>query len=320
MKLVFMGTPDFAVPTLEKLAQSRHEVLLVVTGPDKPRGRGQRLRPTPVKEAAQKLGLPVYQPESLRDPAVAEHLRTFPADLYVVVAFRILPEQIIEIPPRGVINLHASLLPKYRGAAPIQWAILNGEKETGLTTFFIEKGIDTGDIILQEKVEIFPGETAGELHDRLARLGAELVLKTVDLIEAGKAPRRKQEGEATRAPKIRPEMAEIHWDRPADEIERQIRAFSPVPGAFTFLHGKRVKIYRAQKAPVEIPPSPGKIRVEQGQRLLASARDGWLEILELQEEGRKRLKAEEFLRGHGREGLEAFDWPDPAAEGDRKER
>ena len=306
MKLVFMGTPDFAVPTLKKLISSRHNVVLVVTGPDKPRGRGRKLRPTPVKVAALEAGVPVFQPEKLREPAVVEHLRSARADLFVVVAFRILPEAVIEIPPAGVVNLHASLLPKYRGAAPVQWAILRGEKETGLTTFFIEKGVDTGDIILQRRVAIRPGETAGELHDRLAHLGADLVLETVDLIEAGRAPRIKQTGEPTRAPKITPEMGRIVWRRPAEEIERQIRAFSPVPGAFSYLNGRRVKLYRAKKAPVSLPPEPGKIYTENRKRLYVSAADGWLELLELQEEGRKRLSAGEFLRGHAPEKLVRF--------------
>ncbi len=306
MKLIFMGTPDFAVPALERLLSSPHEVLLIVTGPDKPRGRGQKLLPTPVKRVAEEHGIPVYQPERLRDPEVVETLRRYPADLYVVVAFRILPESIIAIPPKGVVNLHASLLPRYRGAAPIQWAILNGERVTGVTTFFIEKGVDTGDMILQKEVPIGEGETAGELHDRLAQIGADLLLETVDLIAAGKAPKIKQVGESTRAPKITKEMTRIDWRKSAEEIERQIRAFSPVPGAFTFLNGKRFKIYRARLVEHPEKKPPGTLLVAEGTRLLTATGDGWLEILELQEEGKRRISAEEFLRGHGPEKLTAF--------------
>jgi methionyl-tRNA formyltransferase len=296
MRVVFMGTPDFAVPTLKKLLVSRHDVVLVVTGPDKPRGRGQKVLPTPVKKVATEHGVPVYQPDKLKDPSVPAELRRWNADVFVVVAFRILPEAVIEIPPKGVINLHASLLPKYRGAAPIQWAILNGETETGLTTFYIEKGVDTGDIILQERVPIGPEETAGELHDRLAERGADLVLQTLDLIETGKAPRKKQEGVPTRAPKITPDLCRIDWQKGRHFIQRQVRAFCPVPGAFTALEGKRLKIYHVRPAEIDMEGEPGQL-LQQGERLFVATADGWLEILELQPEGKRRMAAAEFLRG-----------------------
>ncbi|RMD91528.1 MAG: methionyl-tRNA formyltransferase, partial [Calditrichaeota bacterium] len=202
MKIVFMGTPEFAIPSLKKLYESHHEIVGVVTAPDKPVGRGLKLQPPPVKKIAVQYGLPLTQPEDLRAPAFIDWLKQRKADIFVVVAFRILPPEVFTLPPKGTINLHSSLLPKYRGAAPINWAIINGEKETGVTTIYIEEKVDAGDIILQKKVQIGEDETAGELHDRLANLGAEILLKSLNLIEKDQAPRQKQSGEATRAPKI----------------------------------------------------------------------------------------------------------------------
>ncbi|HDL18344.1 MAG TPA: methionyl-tRNA formyltransferase [Bacteroidetes bacterium] len=299
MKIIFMGTPDFSVPTLNALIASSHEVVLVVTGPDKPRGRGQKLQPTAVKEAAVQHKIPVYQPEKLQAPEVADRLQQIPADLFVVVAFRILPEQIFSIPPQGTINLHASLLPKYRGAAPIQRAILNGDCETGVTTFFIEKNVDTGIIILQRKVAIASEDTAGVLHDRLAEIGAQTVCETVDLIAAGKTPRLRQTGEVTKAPKITREMCRIEWSRPAEKIINQIRAFSPFPGAFTYLGEKLIKIYRAGKADLQVPGQPGDIYIDR-EKLFCKTGSGWLEIFLLQLQGKKRLPAKEFLPGFRR--------------------
>lgn len=297
MKIVFMGTPDFAVLPLQLLVESSHEVVLVVTGLDKPSGRGQKLVSTAVKNAALENDLPIYQPQTLKSLETTEHLGSIDADLYVVVAFRILPEDIIEIPSKGVINLHASLLPKYRGAAPIQWALLNGDKETGVTTFFIEKGVDTGDIILQKKIDIDEDDTAGILHDRLSEIGAELVLETVNQIEAGIESRTKQVGEATKAPKIKREHCQIDWSNSTTNIINQIRAFSPFPGAFTFLENQLIKIYQAHSTKFEKQAFDGAVELVDNQRLFAKTGDGWIEIEEIQKEGKKRMSAFDFLRG-----------------------
>ncbi len=296
MRIIFMGTPDFAVPALETLVKSSFEPVLVVTGEDKPRGRGQQLLPTPVKKTALKYWIPVYQPKNLNSPEVIEELKEYRADLFVVVAFRILPEQIIVIPGKGVFNLHASLLPKYRGAAPIQWALLNGEKKTGVTTFFIEKKVDTGDIILQKPVEIYPDDNAGTLHDKLSETGAQLVLESVNLIVKGSFSRQKQVGEATNAPKITREMCQINWTAPWEQVINQIRAFSPYPGAFTGLENSLVKIFKAGPAPFRDNSPPGYVGVD-GYKLFSSTGDGWIEILELQLQGKKRMSAEKFLQG-----------------------
>ena len=297
MKIVFMGTPDFAVPTLKALAGSPHEVQLVVTGLDKPRVRGQKFIPTAVKNAAVELGINIYQPQSLKSEEIVDYLKSCPVDLYVVVAFRILPENIIEIPSKGVINLHASLLPKYRGAAPIQWALLNGDSETGVTTFFIEKGVDTGNIILQRKIEIDVDDTAGTLHDRLSEIGAELVLQTVNHIEAGTEPRMKQAGQPTKAPKITREHCKIDWKNSSNRIMNQIRAFSPYPGAFTYLEDKLVKIYRARPVEFDLKANNGDVHVNDIQRLFVKAADAWIEIEEIQQEGKKRMRTIDFVRG-----------------------
>jgi len=292
-----MGTPDFAVPSLKSLIQSNHEIILVVTGQDKPRGRGQKILPTPVKKIAELNEIPIYQPAKLRSHDVISELEKYVADLYVVVAFRILPEELIAVPKKGVINLHASLLPKYRGAAPIQWALLNGDQETGVTTFFIEKNVDTGDIILQESIKIIPDDNAGTLHNRLSEVGANVVSKTVDLIAEGNPSRKKQIGEITKAPKITKEMCQINWEQPAGKIVNQIRAFSPFPGAYTYLDQKLVKIYKAKSINHGQPVQSGKIWIEKG-KMFCSTEDGWLQIYELQIEGKKKLSTEEFLRGY----------------------
>lgn len=296
MRIIFMGTPDFAVPALETLVRFSFEPVLVVTGEDKPRGRGQQLLPTAVKKAALKYRIPVYQPKKLNSPEVIDELKKYRADLFVVVAFRILPEQMIVIPRKGVFNLHASLLPKYRGAAPIQWALLNGEKETGVTTFFIEKKVDTGDIILQKPVEIYPDDNAGSVHDKLSEIGAQLVLESVNLIDKGSFTRHKQVGEVTKAPKITRTMCRINWTAPAEQVINKIRAFSPYPGAFTGLENNLVKIFKAETAHFRDPALSGSVQVK-GQKLFSSSGNGWIEILELQIQGKKRMSAEKFLQG-----------------------
>lgn len=300
MKILFMGTPEFAIPSLEKLIGSHHQVLAVVTGPDKPVGRGLKLSPTPVKKIAQRHGIPVLTPEKLSDELFITALRQIPADLYVVVAFRILPTAVFTIPSQGAINLHASLLPKYRGAAPINWAIINGENETGVTTFFIEQQVDAGNWILQRRVPIAPDETAGELHDRLSLIGADLLLETVDLIETGRAPRHPQQGEITRAPKITREICHIDWQKDSIAIYNLIRGLSPLPRAFTYYQDQELKICRAHVVSHDSICSgiPGQIIEIHKEAILVATGRGVLAISELQPENKRRMSAAEYLRGH----------------------
>jgi len=296
-----MGTPDFAIPTLQALLKSKHHVVGVVTREDKPKGRGLRVEPPPVKVFALKEGLPVLQPESLKEPEFLQQLQNWKADVFVVVAFRILPPDVFTIPPVGTINLHASLLPKYRGAAPIQWALINGETETGVTTFFIDEHVDTGTILLQEKIAIRPDDTAEELHNRLSVLGAQVVVRTLDLLEKGKLQPRPQVGTPTRAPKIQKNDCEIDWSLPAEKIVNLIRGLSPAPGAFTHLEGKLLKIFRA-KVVSDVEAGhfvPGEVVDTSAQNgLVVAAGKGAVALLELQLAGKKRLPAADFLRGH----------------------
>jgi len=300
---VFMGTPEFAVPCLNNLLASGVRVVAVVTGLDKPSGRGQKVQSTPVKERALAAGLSILQPENLRDVSFREMLLRYPADLFVVVAFRILPPEIFLIPPLGTINVHASLLPKYRGAAPIQWAILRGEKETGITTFFINEKMDIGEMILQRRTPIDDMETAGELHDRLMMIGAEALIDTVKLIADGNVKPQKQEGEPSLAPKITKGMAHIDWAQPTGEIVNLVRAMNPIPCAFSMLREKVLRIYRVHEIQAERESQKniaGKIvRAEavRGELWIRTA-SGIIAIDELQLEGRKRLRVEEFLRGY----------------------
>jgi methionyl-tRNA formyltransferase len=292
-----MGTPDFAVPSLEALVRERRTVSCVVTASDKPIGRGLRVRPTPVKATAAAAGIEVLQPESLSDEGFLESLRAHRPDIIAVVAFRILPLSVIEIPALGAFNLHASLLPKFRGAAPINHALMNGETVTGVTTFFLERIVDTGAVILQRSVPIEPDDNAGSLHDRLSVLGAEAVVETVRLIAAGSPPRVTQDASrATPAPKISKDQCRIDWRKPSREVVNQIRGLSPHPGPFTLHNGKVVHIFRAAAAGPVRTVEPGEIALEGGQ-LLVGTGDGTVRILELQQEGRKRMGVEEFLRG-----------------------
>jgi methionyl-tRNA formyltransferase len=293
-----MGTPDFAVPSLETLIQNGYPVAAVVTAPDKPRGRGQELSPTPVKNIALLHGIPLFQPASLTDPAFVESLRTLNPDLIVVVAFRILPKEVFTIPRLGSFNLHASLLPRYRGAAPINWAIINGETRTGVTTFFLEEKVDTGNMLLQSEIPISPEEDAGSLHDRLAALGAKAVLDTVKLIESGTAnPTRQDNAAATPAPKIFKEDCHIRWNTPAAYIRNFIRGLSPHPAAYSMLSGKVLKIYRARLIGGRASGQPGEL-IASASSLHVSTADGLLALDDLQLEGRKRMTVEEFLRGY----------------------
>jgi methionyl-tRNA formyltransferase len=303
MKIVFMGTPEFSIPSLEVLLKNGYEICAVVTAPDEPKGRGYKLSPPPVKVFALQNNLKVLQPQNLKDPNFINELKKLSPDLIVVVAFRILPKEFFSIPPLGTINVHASLLPKYRGAAPINWAIINGEKETGVTTFFIDEKVDAGNIILQKKIEIGQDETAGELHDKLAKLGAEALLETVKIIQTGKVQTIKQdETLATPAPKIKKEMCQINWyEMKAEQVHNFVRGLSPNPGAFTFLNGKILKIYRTklvEKISEATTLKPGQIIVD-GDSLFAICSDlKPVQIIEVQIEGKRKLKSEEFLRGY----------------------
>lgn len=300
MKIVFMGTPEFALPSLQKL-QQRGWVAAVVTGADKPAGRGLRLIESPVKQFARQAGIAVLQPDKLDDPTFLAALHKLEADLFIVVAFRLLPRAVFALPPRGTINLHAALLPKYRGAAPIQWAIINGETETGVTTFFVDDKMDSGELLLQRKTAIGENETAGELHDRLALMGADLLLETVNQLAEGRLRSRPQEGEASRAPKITKEMARIDWRKPARELHNFVRGMNPVPGAFTRWQGKLLKIFRSEArehaAREFLPGLVCRLEAPRGELWIQTG-EGALAIRELQVEGKRRMPALEFLQGH----------------------
>lgn len=301
MRIVFMGTPEFALPSLELLLKSEHQVVCVVTQPDKPKGRGLKISASPVKEFAEKQNLKVLTPEDLKSEEFYQALSELKPDLIAVVAFRILPERIFGLPPFGTINLHASLLPKCRGAAPINWAIIKGERKTGVTTFFIQKKVDTGSIILQKEVEISPEETCGELSLKLSQIGAEVLLETVNLIEKNEAKTQPQnELDATPAPKITDELCKIDWSRPAEEVNNLIRGISPTPGAFTFFRGKLLKIYKAEIVTwQEGSTEPGRIiGADKSTGILVQTGRGILKLKELQLEGKKKITADEFLRGY----------------------
>ncbi len=297
MRILFMGTPEFAVASLARLLEHGYDVPAVVTVPDKPSGRGLKHAASAVKQFACSHGLAVLQPSNLRDPAFVAEVKNFNPDLIVVVAFRILPPEVFTTPRFGSINLHASLLPKYRGAAPIQWAIINGEKETGVTTFFLRETVDTGNIILQARLPIREDETAGELHDRLAEVGAEIVLHTVRLIETGKAsPRPQDDASATPAPKIFKEDCRIDWKKSAVQVHNFVRGLSPIPGAFTHHRGEQIKLFRGHPSDEAGRKHPGEI-LRADDRLIVDAGEGAYEILELQQSGHRRMSAAEFLRG-----------------------
>lgn len=296
MNLIFMGSADFSIPSLEKLYNSRHKILALVTVPDKEKGRGQKLSITPVKEFGIKNNIPILQPEKLKDDSFIQQLKSFNADLYVVVAFRILPKEVFTIPPKGSFNLHASLLPKYRGAAPIQWALIKGEKKTGVTTFALEEKVDTGNIYLQKEVLIDDEDNFETLHDKLSEVGADAVLETVDMIESGNYELKAQDNSlATPAPKITPETGKIEWSKPAEEINNLVRGLSPIPCAYFFYDNKKIKIYKTRVIKKE-NTSAGKI-IQEKKNLFVECGKDELEILELQLEGRKKMGVEEFLRG-----------------------
>jgi len=302
MRIVFMGTPDFAVASLDALVRSGSNIVGVITAPDKPAGRGQKLSESAVKKYAVESGIPVLQPVKLKDPEFLQALRDMKADLQVVVAFRMLPEIVWNMPPRGTINLHASLLPQYRGAAPINWAIINGETESGVTTFFLKHEIDTGDILFAEKVSIGESDSAGDLHDQLMVVGARLLVKTVQAIESGEYQETPQhqviEGqELKHAPKIFKEDCAINFNQDVNRVHNHIRGLSPYPTAFTRFQDKNLKIFGASVEHSEPGISPGAILSDQKTYLKFACKNGFISVTDLQLEGKKRMQVEEFLRG-----------------------
>ena len=293
-----MGTPHFAVPTLNALAASRHQLLAVVTNPDRRQGRGRQLASPPVKQRAQELGLEVLQPTSTKDPALAEALIPLAPDLFVVVAFSILPQRLLEIPRLGSVNLHPSLLPAYRGAAPIIWAVVNGEKETGISTFQLNPRVDAGDILLQRRVAIAADETAGELEARLCLEGAAMVVETIDWLEDGLIVGRSQDPTGvTRAPKLSKEDGRIDWNQPAEKIRNLVRGMNPVPGAFTHWQGQAFKIHRAQQAAGQ--GTPGTVVCADGREgLVVACGTGALLLSTVQPAGKAAMEGTAFVRGY----------------------
>ena len=327
MKIVFMGTPDFAEKSLESLYEAGYDIAAVVTNVDKPKGRGMKLVPSPVKEFAMEKGLKVLQPVKVRNnEEFIEKIKNIAPDLICVVAYgKILPKELLDIPNYGCINVHGSLLPKYRGAAPIQWAVINGDKVTGITTMYMAEGMDTGDMILKEEVEIGENETTGELWDRMANVGAKLLVDTVKLIEAGKAPREKQGDDFSLAPMLNKEMAKINWEeKNAEEIKNLIRGLNPIMGAYSFLNGKKIKFWRVEVLPSEdiekeFPESseytkriekvqPGTVLFSDSKKgLYIKANNGIIRVLEIQGENAKKMGVCDFLRGNQIEAGAIFE-------------
>jgi methionyl-tRNA formyltransferase len=304
-RIVFMGTPDFAVASLDALVQSGCNIAGVVTAPDKPAGRGMKINESAVKKYALSKGLKILQPEKLKNPAFIEELKSLRADVQVVVAFRMLPEIVWNMPPMGTINVHASLLPQYRGAAPINHAIINGEKESGVTTFRLQHEIDMGNILLQEKVSIGDDETAGELHDELMQAGAKLIVKTIQQLANGSLKERPQSDVVSEknipikhAPKIFSENCRIDWNKSAEEVFNLIRGLSPYPGAFTYLDSKMLKVYRAKKEIAVHKEAPASYQTDGKSFLKFVCNNGFIAVTDIQLEGKKRMSVEDFLRGY----------------------
>ena len=300
MRVIFMGTPNFSVGTLEALVQAGHEVVLAVTQPDKPKGRGGKMQYTPVKEKALEYGIPVFQPAKVREPACVEELAGYRADVIVVIAFgQILPRSILELTPYGCINVHASLLPKYRGAAPIQWALIDGETVTGVTTMQMDEGLDTGDMLLEAEVPIGADETGGSLHDKLAAAGAKLCVETLKALEEGTVTPRKQGESPTKyARMLDKELGRIDWSRDAASIERLIRGLNPWPSAYTLWEGKTMKIWAAEVLDGDSALPCGAVADVTKTGFSVQTGSGLLRILELQIPGKKRMSADAFLRGY----------------------
>ncbi len=301
LDIVFMGTPDFAKESLEKIYNEGHNIMAVVTNPDRPKGRGMKMIASPVKEFAIEKNIPVLQPNKIRE--IENELKDLNPDLFCVVAYgKILPKDILDIPKLGSINVHGSLLPKYRGAAPIQWAVINGDKTTGITTMYMDEGMDTGDMILKQEVEIGENETTGELWSRLSTIGADLLAQTVEKIEVGNAPREKQQGEATMAPMLSKEMSKIDWNNGIAEIKNLVRGLDPIMGTYGMLDGKKIKIWKVEKDDIEdncYTSECGEIvKVDSKKGVYVKAKDGLIILLEVQPENSKRMAIQDYLRGN----------------------
>lgn len=305
LRIVFMGTPEFAVASLDALVKAGCNIVAVITAPDKPAGRGMKLNESAVKKYAAEHDLNILQPEKLKSPEFLDQLQSLNADLQIVVAFRMLPEAVWNMPPLGTVNLHGSLLPQYRGAAPINWAVINGEKETGVTTFKLKHEIDTGDILLQERFAIGENDTAGEVHDRMKEIGANLLVKTVQGL-AGNSLKEVAQTPSDRpgltglkhAPKIFTETCKINFSKPVEEVHNLIRGLSPFPGAFTFLNSKTLKIYKSEKENNASVTQPGAYKTDGKTFLKFACADGYVWVKELQMEGKKKMLVEDFLRGY----------------------
>ncbi|MCE2787880.1 MAG: methionyl-tRNA formyltransferase [Sphingobacteriales bacterium] len=298
MKIIYLGTPAFAVAPLKAIIEAGFDVVAVVTAPDKPAGRGMQIQFSPVKKYALTKNIPVLQPKKLKDPTFIEQLASFKADIQVVIAFRMLPEVVWNMPPKGTINLHASLLPDYRGAAPINWTIINGEKETGVTTFFLKQEVDTGDIIGSKKTKITPDMTAGELHDVLMNLGSELIVETLQQVAEHNYTAVPQGSNSMKnAPKIYTNDCQINWEQNSEQIRNLIRGLSPTPGAFTFYDGKVLKIYSSDVENCRHELKPGSIETDKKNYFKIACLDGFLAISDLQPEGKKRMPIRDFLNG-----------------------
>ena len=300
LRIIFMGTPEFAVASLDAILQADYNVVAVITAPDKPAGRGMQLTESAVKKFAVAKGIPVLQPEKLKDPAFQAQLHALNADLQIVVAFRMLPESVWNMPRMGTVNLHGSLLPQYRGAAPINWAVINGEHETGVTTFQLQQDIDTGSILLQDRFPIADTDTAGDVHDRMKVIGAQLLVKTINGLAAGTLAATPQQNPADlkHAPKIFTETCRIDWNKSTAEIYNLIRGLSPFPAAFTELDGKTLKVFRSEKELRPPGTAPGTLDTDGKTYLRFAAPDGYIRITELQLEGKKKMAIGDFLRGY----------------------
>jgi methionyl-tRNA formyltransferase len=301
LRIVFMGTPDFAVPTLQALVEHKYNVVAVITAPDKPAGRGQKIQQSPVKEYAVSQGIPVLQPTNLKSEAFLEELRSYKANLQIIVAFRMLPEVVWAMPELGSFNIHGSLLPQYRGAAPINWAIINGEKETGVTSFFLKHEIDTGDLLFQDRVPILEEDDFGSMYEKLKYKGAELAVRTVQAIERGYVQPQPQQtsAETKHAPKIFKETCEINWNQPAHQVRNFIRGLSPYPAAWTRFDGKTFKIFKTEALQdAAYTLAPGQIQTDNKTYLHVQTAAGALSILDLQMEGKKRMPVQDLLRGY----------------------
>lgn len=310
MKIVFMGTPDLAAQVLEALIQDGQEVCLAVTQPDRMKGRGRKVVMTPVKECALSHGIPVFQPRKVKDPDAVARLKEENPDLIVVAAFgQILSQEVLDIPKYGCVNVHTSLLPKYRGAAPIQWAIMDGETKTGVTIMQMDAGLDTGDILLQEEMEISPDETAGSLTDKLAKMGGRLLVKALPMIENGTVHPVVQRDKPTRYAKmLKKEMGDLDWSRPAVELERLVRGLDPWPGAYTYYNGKLLKIWGSELSKADpLGKDPGTVVQVTGDRIVVATGDGSLALTEVQLAGKKRMPVRAFLLGCRIKAGETFD-------------